>query len=426
MESILSEFQRSGTLYRTSFEEWERSQEPAPESDDLNMDRLPGGDDLNMDRLPGGDDLNMDRLPGGDDLNMDRLPGGDDLNMDRLPGGDDLNLDRLPGGDDLNMDRLPGGDDLNLDRLPDGDDLNMDRLPGGDDLNLDRLPGGADLNLDRLPGGDDLNIDRLPGGDDLNLDRLPGDDNSTIDALPTDIPINIPLTETSDAPIDVNDVIPMEVSPPTDSTESLPSSGHSSYSLPSQGSARKSIPKCPKIQDLDKTRKKKPDFPSVPVVSPLSVMDHSYPSSSTASHSAIMPSPTIAGYQSDSSVRISGSCESTPPVPEVPIDLYHQRNVSSDYTQNYMRGTSSVSSRGNVDSMDRYRLSSPGQGYSPPGVLPILPSPVVPPSPGSFISNPGVFFTEAEIQFCCAKLNRISSTLSYFVSHLVAIDSRVT
>ena len=403
MESILSELQRSGTFYRTSFEEWERSQEQVSGSNGLNLDRLPDGGDLNMDRLPSGDDLNMDRLPGGDDLNLDRLPSGDDLNIDRLPGGDDLNLNRLPGGDDLNMDRLPSGDDLNMDRLPSGDDL----------------------NLNQLPSGDDLNMDRLPSGDDLNLARLPGDDNRTVDALPTDIPINLPFIETSDTPVDPNDVVPMEVSPPTDPVESLPSSTHSSFSLPSQGSSRKSIPKCPKIQDLDKNLKKKPDFPSVPVVNPLSVMDHSYPSSSTSSHSGIIPSP-IPGYQSDSSVRIPGSCESTPPVPEVPIDLYHQCNVSSDYIQNYRRGTSSVSSRGNVDSIDRYRLSSSGQGYSPPGVLPILPSQVVPPSPNSFISNPGVFFTEAEIQFCCAKLNRVSSTLSYCVSHLIEIESRVT
>lgn len=388
MESILDEFQRSGTFNRTSFEEWKSTQEPISGDGDLNIDRLPDGD------------LNMNKLPG-DDLNLDRLPASD-INLSKLP-GDDLNMDRLPTGDDLNMDRLPTGADLNMDRLPTGDDLNMDRLPTGDNLN----PNNS---------GNDLNVDRLPSGDGIP------------DTLPNDIPIDVPIPEIIDIPVEPNEEIqPVEVNTSVDPTEALHSSSHSNYSTPSQGSSRKSIPKCPKIQDLDKPRKKKTEFPSVPVVSPLAVDKHSYPTSSVTSRGTILPSPpNISVYQTDSSVQPSSSRDSIPPLPDVAVDLYHRGNVSADYSQNYGRGTSSVSSRGSIDSMDRHILPSPGQGCIPnPGVVPILSGPVVAPSPNSFVSNPGVFFTEADVQLCCSKLNRISSTLSYYVGLSCELDSSV-
>lgn len=400
MESILDEFQRSGTFNRTSFEEWKSTQGPSSGDGDLNIDRLPTGD-LNMDKLPG-DDLNLDRVPVSD-INLSKLP-GDDLNMDRLPIGDDLNIDRLPTGDDLNIDRLPTGDDLNMDRLPTGDDLNIDRLPKDDNLNLNNLPGN------------ELNVDRLPSGDGIP------------DTLPNDIPIDVPIPEIIDIPVEPNEEVqPVEVNTSVDPAEALHSSSHSNYSTPSQGSSRKSIPKCPKIQDLDKPRKKKTEFPLIPVVSPLAVDKHSYPTSSVTSRGTVLPSPpNISVYQTDSSVQPTSSRDSILPLPDVAVDLYHRRNVSADYSQNYGRGTSSVSSRGSIDSMDRHILPSPGQGCIPnPGVVPILSGPVVVPSPNSFVSNPGVFFTEADVQLCCSKLNRISSTLSYYVGLSCELDSSV-
>ena len=357
--SVISSYKASGEYDCSTFEEWRKKYERGKAGSGNK-----GGKDLRC--MLSGSGLNC--MPPGDDLN--RMPPNDDLNH-MPPNDDDLNLNRMPPNDDLDLNRMPpNDDDLNLNRMP----------PNDDDLNLNRMP----------PNGDDLNLNRMPPNDDLDLNRMPpNDDDLHINCMP---PIDLPLPPSTNAIPFSRPVLPYDIPIPPSNDLPQPTSAAESQSQPSPPcpdfvKKPNFVPKCPKVQDLNKEKQSLGSMPSLPQVQPLSqsIADHH------SVHASSLPSPPV--------INTMRSCDP-------PAMFSHS---SSD-------STSSAPS-----------VTFPGPP-SLPGSLgtPVMASPPPAPAMGntfyslqSSFQSPmysGTLLSNADAQTCANKLLTVSSNLSRYVN----------
>ena len=374
--SVISSYKASGEYDCSTFEEWRKKYERGKAGSGNK-----GGKDLRC--MLSGSGLNC--MPPGDDLNC-MPPNDDDLNLNRMPpNDDDLNLNRMPpNDDDLNLNRMPpNDDDLNLNRMPpNDDDLNLNRMPpNDDDLNLNRMP----------PNDDDLNLNRMPpNDDDLNLNRMPpNDDDLHINCMP---PIDLPLPPSTNATPFSCPVLPYDIPIPPSNDLPQPTSAAESQSQPSPPcpdfvKKPNFVPKCPKVQDLNKEKQSPGSMPSLPQVQPLSQSIADYHSV----HASSLPSPPV--------INTMRSCDP-------PAMFSHS---SSD-------STSSAPS-----------VTFPGPP-SLPGSLgtPVMASPPPAPAMGntfyslqSSFQSPmysGTLLSNADAQTCANKLLTVSSNLSRYVN----------
>ena len=262
--------------------------------------------------------------------------------------------------------------------------------PNGDDLNLNRMPPNDDLNLNRMPPNDDLNLNRMPPNDDLDLNRMPpNDDDLHINCMP---PIDLPLPPSTNAIPFSRPVLPYDIPIPPSNDLPQPTSAAESQSQPSPPcpdfvKKPNFVPKCPKVQDLNKEKQSPGSMPSLPQVQPLSqsIADHH------SVHASSLPSPPV--------INTMRSCDP-------PAMFSHS---SSD-------STSSAPS-----------VTFPGPP-SLPGSLgtPVMASPPPAPAMGntfyslqSSFQSPmysGTLLSNADAQTCANKLLTVSSNLSRYVN----------
>ena len=268
-----------------------------------------------------------------------------------------------------------GGKDLRC--MLSGSGLNC--MPPGDDLN--RMP----------PNDDDLNLNRMPpNDDDLNLNRMPpNDDDLHINCMP---PIDLPLPPSTNAIPFSRPVLPYDIPIPPSNDLPQPTSAAESQSQPSPPcpdfvKKPNFVPKCPKVQDLNKEKQSPGSMPSLPQVQPLSqsIADHH------SVHASSLPSPPV--------INTMRSCDP-------PAMFSHS---SSD-------STSSAPS-----------VTFPGPP-SLPGSLgtPVMASPPPAPAMGntfyslqSSFQSPmysGTLLSNADAQTCANKLLTVSSNLSRYVN----------
>ena len=369
--SVISSYKASGEYDCSTFEEWRKKYERGKAGSGNK-----GGKDLRC--MLSGSGLNC--MPPGDDLNR-MPPNDDDLNLNRMPpNDDDLNLNHMPPNDDLDLNRMPPNDDLDLNRMP----------PNDDDLNLNRMPPNDDLNLNRMPPNDDLDLNRMPPNDDLDLNRMPpNDDDLHINCMP---PIDLPLPPSTNAIPFSRPVLPYDIPIPPSNDLPQPTSAAESQSQPSPPcpdfvKKPNFVPKCPKVQDLNKEKQSPGSMPSLPQVQPLSqsIADHH------SVHASSLPSPPV--------INTMRSCDP-------PAMFSHS---SSD-------STSSAPS-----------VTFPGPP-SLPGSLgtPVMASPPPAPAMGntfyslqSSFQSPmysGTLLSNADAQTCANKLLTVSSNLSRYVN----------